>query len=476
MGSAGGSRVTTCRADGPALNRGQDSGASETLHRARTASQRTVLDAADLVRGAACDIGAGRFVAGTRAASARRRDRHDGSAMEGGAGRSRRRWKAANALPFNPSIEVEPDEHSASTPTGLNVDVRVPQANTLSASSLAEADVKDTTVTLPEGVQLSPGAADGSPACSAAEIGLLEGFAESQQTENDHFSADPPDCPEEAGAPSAKVGTVRIRTPLLANELEGGVYLAQQGTDPFQPPLVLYVIARDPVSGVLVKLAGKITPDPVSGRLVSSFENTPPLPFEELQLHFFNGPRASVSTPPLCGDYATTSSFTPWSATAPATPSSRLSDQPPAPVRTAARPTPSRSLRPFRPARRNLQAGAFTPFIAEHRPPRSRSAAQRDHDAPAHRPGRDPGLGEALPRTAGRRRSVRSGKPDRAHQHELGPWHEPLHSRGPGVSHRPLRWCAVRPVDRDSCGCGPVRPRAGSSCGQRSTSTPTRQR
>jgi hypothetical protein len=282
------------------------------------------------------------------------------------------RWKEARSvspplegcerLPFNPSIEVEPDEHSASTPTGLNVDVRVPQANTLSASSLAEADVRDTTVTLPEGLELSPGAADGLLACSAAAIGLVEGSAESQQTENDHFSADPPDCPEEAGVHNAKLGTVRIKTPLLANELEGGVYLAQQGTDPFQAPLVLYVIARDPVSGVLVKLAGKITPDPVSGRLVSSFENTPPLPFEELQLHFFNGPRASISTPSLCGDYGATSSFTPWSATAPATPASsfQISSGPGA---SGCPPNPRPLAPAFQAGSSNLQAGAFTPFI-----------------------------------------------------------------------------------------------------------------
>ena len=243
---------------------------------------------------------------------------------DGGIDPTDRRWKQAQSstpalegceqLPFSPSIEVDPDEHSASSPTGLAVNVRVPQAGTLSYSSLAEADVRDTMVTLPEGVQPSPGAADGLIACSAAQIGLIEGFAEIQQIENDHFSPDPPACPEEAGLPSSKLGSVKIKTPLLPNELEGGVYLAEQDTNPFQSPLVLYLIARDPVSGVLVKLAGKVTPDPITGQLVSSFENAPPLPFEELALHFFSGPRAAVSTPPLCGSYESPSSFTPWSA------------------------------------------------------------------------------------------------------------------------------------------------------------------
>ena len=60
------------------------------------------------------------------------------------------------ALPFTPEIDVAPEAHSASTPTGLSVEVKVPQQTTLQAGGLAEADVRDTTVTLPAGVELSP--------------------------------------------------------------------------------------------------------------------------------------------------------------------------------------------------------------------------------------------------------------------------------------------------------------------------------
>ena len=41
------------------------------------------------------------------------------------------------------------------------------------------------------------------------------------------------------------------------------------------------------------------------------------MPFEELKLDLFGGPRASVSTPALCGAYATDAVFTPWSGTGP---------------------------------------------------------------------------------------------------------------------------------------------------------------
>ena len=39
----------------------------------------------------------------------------------------------------------------------MTVDVKVPQSSTLDGGQLAESAVKDTTVTLPEGMQLTPG-------------------------------------------------------------------------------------------------------------------------------------------------------------------------------------------------------------------------------------------------------------------------------------------------------------------------------
>ena len=75
-------------------------------------------------------------------------------------------------LDFSPSISVTPDGTAGSTPTGLNVDVHVPQESTTNPVGLGEADVKDTTVTLPAGVQISPCAADGLQACSNAQIGF----------------------------------------------------------------------------------------------------------------------------------------------------------------------------------------------------------------------------------------------------------------------------------------------------------------
>ncbi|MHB8240562.1 MAG: hypothetical protein ACYDHN_01100 [Solirubrobacteraceae bacterium] len=211
-------------------------------------------------------------------------------------------------LGFTPALRTKPDTQRASTPSGLTVEVEVDQKTTLAGEGLAASDIKDTTVTFPEGFQASPGAANGLLSCSAGSAGLVGGVAEGEQLQNDHFTPAEASCPE-----ASKIGSVSIKTPLLKDELKGWVYLASQDTNPFASPLVLYVMAFDPVSGVRVKLAGEVRLDPSTGRLTSEFKNTPPVPFEVLTLHLFDGSRASQSTPPLCGTHETRASFVPSS-------------------------------------------------------------------------------------------------------------------------------------------------------------------
>lgn len=277
-----------------------------------------------------------------------------------------------NQLPFGPSISVTPDGTSASTPTGLNVDVHVPQDSVLLAGGLSQSNVKDIAVTLPEGVTLNPAAADGLQACSESLVGF-EGFHEFLAgTATPLFSPTLPEpllagvnfCPD-----SSKVGTVKIKSPLLpaSQPLEGAVYLAtpapfaEEGNNPFRSTVAMYIVAKDPISGTLVKLPGSVSLDQGTGRISSTFEDTPQLAFEDAELHFFGGERAPLATPDRCGTYTTSATLTPWSGNEPVQASSsfQVTSGP------NGSPCPGGAL-PFSPSLAagspNINAGAFSPL------------------------------------------------------------------------------------------------------------------
>jgi hypothetical protein len=253
-----------------------------------------------------------------------------------------------NRLPFEPSIEVKPDGQAGSTPTGLGVKVSVPQAVSLNGEGLGEADVKNTTVALPAGVAINPAGADGLQACSEEGIALHD--------------AELPTCPE-----ASKVGTVKVKTPLLPNPLEGSAYLAAQNSNPFGSLLALYVYVEDPISGSRVKLAGEVVPNPVTGQLVSTFKNTPQLPFETFELHFFGGDRAPLATPAKCGAYTTTAAIEPWTEAGEVDSSSTfdITSGPASFSEPGGGPCPGARL-PFDPSltggATNVNAGTFSPF------------------------------------------------------------------------------------------------------------------
>ena len=205
--------------------------------------------------------------------------------------------EGCGALYFNPSIALTPDSAQAGAPTGLSVDLEVPQSS--DPSRPATPDVKQVVVTLPPGMALSPSAANGLGACSPSEIGL-----ENNET---------PTCPE-----SSKIATVRVKTPLLEDELEGSVYLAQQGNagpaqgaNPFNSLLALYIVIEG--SGVVVKLPGNVEANASTGQLTTTFAEDPQLPFSDFKLHFRGGPGAPLSNPSSCGTYATQATLSSWS-------------------------------------------------------------------------------------------------------------------------------------------------------------------
>jgi hypothetical protein len=196
-------------------------------------------------------------------------------------------------VPFAPQIKARPETAAADSPTGLAVQLKIPQSR--DPKGLASAHLKDSVVTLPAGLAVNPSAASGRAACSEAQIDL--------------GGPGPANCPD-----AAKVGTVEVSSPLVDHPLAGSVYLAKQSDNPFGSLIALYLAVNDPLTGVVVKQAIEVVPDPATGQLTATVTDAPQLPFEVLDFDFFGGPRAALTTPPTCATYTTHSVLTPWSS------------------------------------------------------------------------------------------------------------------------------------------------------------------
>jgi hypothetical protein len=220
------------------------------------------------------------------------------------------------AVDFEPKVELTPTNARADSPTGMNVEITMPtegleksqgchevqgDESSPPAPCLTQASLDNATVTFPKGMAVNPATASGLEACTLAQLKF--------------HSNDPDQCPE-----ASKVGTVEVDTPIIKETLTGDVYLAAQKDNPFNSTLGLYLVFESKKDGIVVKVAGKLTPDPVTGQLTSVFTENPEYPFSRLSLRFPEGKRAPLINPPRCGTYAIHSEMSPWSALNPANP------------------------------------------------------------------------------------------------------------------------------------------------------------
>src|SRR4029079_16882062 len=189
-----------------------------------------------------------------------------------------------------PSVNVQSSSSSSDSPTGISVDVNVPQPQ--NPTGIAESNLKKAVVTLPEGVSINPAAADGLAGCTQAQIGLAN-------------TADP-SCPN-----ASKIGDVQITSPLQPDPLQGAIYQATPGDNPFGSLLAIYVVAQG--GGVTVKLPGEIATDPATGQVTATIDNAPQLPFSQFALQFKGGSRAPLATPTTCGTKTATAELSSWS-------------------------------------------------------------------------------------------------------------------------------------------------------------------
>jgi hypothetical protein len=214
--------------------------------------------------------------------------------------------EGCGALRFDPSLSFQPAAGSeggstqADEPSGYDVNLKVPQTETF--SELETPELKTVTVTLPEGLSVSPSAANGLQACSDAQIALE--------------SDEPGSCPL-----ASEVGTVQITSPLLERPLDGAVFLGEPECSPCSSAdaeagriFHLFLQTHSDEVGTTIKLSGTIRANASTGQLTAEFKENPQLPFSDLELNLKSGARAPLANPEGCGTFTTSSVLEPWSA------------------------------------------------------------------------------------------------------------------------------------------------------------------
>jgi hypothetical protein len=249
-------------------------------------------------------------------------------------------------LGFAPSIAAAPTTKAAESPTGLDFSLDVHDEGLTSPTGLASSDIKKAEVTLPEGFTTNPSLAEGLNVCTEAQLAA--------ETVN---SAPGAGCPNES-----KIGTVEVETPLLEESVNGSLFIAKPYENEVGSLLALYMVIKNPTLGIIVKQALKVENNETTGQITTVAENLPQLPFSHFKLHFREGTRSPLASPPLCGTYNANAVLTPWNGGTPITTSSAFSII----SGPNAGPCPSGTSQPFHPGLEagtlNNAAGRYSPF------------------------------------------------------------------------------------------------------------------
>lgn len=204
-------------------------------------------------------------------------------------------WLGANAesdpltgcldLPFGPELDLDLDDRAADRPTGVGVNVTIEEDE--SPDGLASAHLKNATIELPVGLSVSPGGVGGLAACTDRQFGLGGDGS--------------PSCPG-----SSRVGAIEIETPMLAEPIEGDIYLGEE-----RPGERFRMLIAAQAQGATLKFVSPLDVDPENGQLSAQLRDLPQLPLQQLEMGFDGGQQALLATPLSCGSASSTGSFEP---------------------------------------------------------------------------------------------------------------------------------------------------------------------
>jgi hypothetical protein len=204
--------------------------------------------------------------------------------------------QGCDELLFKPNVAGQLTNRKASSGSGFVFELQDKAEGLTAPSGRMSSQIRRLVLSLPEGVTINPSLGAGLEVCTPGQYAAETAFST-----------------QGAGCPNgSKIGDFTVKTQLFEGSLEGAVYLAQPHQNPFGSLLALYLVARLPASGILVEVAGKLIPDPATGRLTASFEELPQLPYTDLDLRLREGQRPPLTTPAACGPAITQVELGPW--------------------------------------------------------------------------------------------------------------------------------------------------------------------
>ncbi len=254
--------------------------------------------------------------------------------------------EGCGALGFEPTARALVGNPRASSPSGFDFNLDVGSEGFLRPRGLNPAPVKKAVVQLPPGMTINPSVGSGLLGCAPAQ-----------------YAAETATSAPGAGCPNgSKIGDFTVQSPLFEKTVEGSLYLAAPFDNPFGTLIGIYLVAKAPERGVLVKVAGKLDANPGDGSLVATFDELPQLPYTNLRVHFREGQRSPLATPSVCSAFTTGIELTPWSGGAAA-----IHTASPTPITSGVEGTACPQGTPaFNPKAQagsiNSHAGSFSPF------------------------------------------------------------------------------------------------------------------
>jgi hypothetical protein len=201
-------------------------------------------------------------------------------------------------VPFEPTPFGFLTTTKASTSSGYNFRLSADLDGFTTPTQRAPSPARGIVVHLPRGVTVNPSVGAGLIGCSPSGYAAESAFT-----------------PPGVGCPNgSKIGGFTVKSPLFPEHwIEGGIFLAAPHDNPFGSLVAVYLVAKLPSRGILVKLAGRIDPDPGDGTIIASFDGLPQLPYTDLELNFRTGQRAFLISPGSCGGAVSHTEMTPWS-------------------------------------------------------------------------------------------------------------------------------------------------------------------